>query len=150
MNKFFEIGIDEVGRGAVFGPVFSAAIVITKQNGLALKKLGVIDSKQLTPKKRAFLVPHIIKLSSDYGIGQSSVKEIDKFGIRIENLVYVKKNKFEELTIAPIEKDLINKKFLNKKEVKWFNKYHEKVKRSLFKFMNFQEKRELTKACSPI
>ena len=72
------------------------------------------------------------------------------FGIRIENLVYIKKNKFEELTIAPIEKDLINKKFLNKKEVKWFNKYHEKVKRSLFKFMNFQEKRELTKACSPI
>ena len=72
------------------------------------------------------------------------------FGIRIENLVYIKKNKFEEMTIAPIEKDLINKKFLNKKEVKWFNKYHEKVKRSLFKFMNFQEKRELTKACSPI
>ena len=83
MNKLFEIGIDEVGRGAVFGPVFSAAIVITKQNGLALKKLGVMDSKKLTPKKREFLLPHIIKLSSDYGIGQSSVKEIDKFGIRI-------------------------------------------------------------------
>ncbi len=83
MNKLFEIGIDEVGRGAVFGPVFSAAIVITKQNGLALKKLGVIDSKKLTPKKREFLVPHIIKLSSDHGIGQSSVREIDEFGIRI-------------------------------------------------------------------
>ena len=83
MNKLFEIGIDEVGRGAVFGPVFSAAIVITKQNGLALKKLGVMDSKKLTPKKREFLVPHIIKLSSDYGIGQSSVREIDKFGIRV-------------------------------------------------------------------
>ena len=34
------------------------------------------------------------------------------FGIRIENLIYVKKNKFEELTIAPIEKDLINKKVI--------------------------------------
>ncbi len=32
------------------------------------------------------------------------------FGIRIENLVYIKKNKFEELTVAPIEKDLIDKK----------------------------------------
>ena len=83
LNKLFEIGIDEVGRGAVFGPVFSAALVITKQNGSTLKQLGVIDSKKLTPKKREFLVPHIIKLSSDYGIGQSSVKEIDKFGIRI-------------------------------------------------------------------
>ena len=83
LNKLFEIGIDEVGRGAVFGPVFSAALVITKQNGSTLKQLGVIDSKKLTPKKREFLVPHIIKLSSDYGIGQSSVREIDKFGIRV-------------------------------------------------------------------
>ncbi len=83
LNKLLEIGIDEVGRGAVFGPVFSAALVITKQNGLTLKQLGVIDSKKLTPKKREFLVPHIIKLSSDYGIGQSSVREIDKFGIRV-------------------------------------------------------------------
>ena len=44
----------------------------------------------------------------------------NKFGIRIENLIYVKKqNKklsFENLTLAPIEKDLINFKMLNKKE----------------------------------
>tara|TARA_Y100001970_G_scaffold76866_1_gene97644 strand:- start:4921 stop:6621 length:1701 start_codon:yes stop_codon:yes gene_type:complete len=72
------------------------------------------------------------------------------FGIRIENLVYIKKNKFEELTIAPIEKDLINKKFLNKKEIKWFNNYHQKVEKNLSKFMNDQEKKDLTKACSPI
>ena len=37
------------------------------------------------------------------------------FGIRIENLIYVKKNKFEELTMAPIEKDLIKYKMLNNK-----------------------------------
>jgi len=72
------------------------------------------------------------------------------FGIRIENLVYIKKNKFEELTIAPIEKDLINKKILNKIEIKWINGYHKKVRKSLSKFMNFQEKTDLTKACSPI
>ena len=72
------------------------------------------------------------------------------FGIRIENLVYVKKNKFQELTMAPIEKDLINKKILNSAEIKWINGYHKKVKKSLFKFMNFQEKIDLTKACSPI
>jgi len=72
------------------------------------------------------------------------------FGIRIENLVYIKKNKFQELTMAPIEKDLINKKILNSSEVKWINNYHAKVKKSLFKFMNFQEKIDLTKACSPI
>ena len=82
VNKVSEIGIDEVGRGAVFGPVFSAAVVLNKKNGLTLKQLGVKDSKKLTPKKRKFLLPHIISLSSDYGLGQSSVREIDKFGIR--------------------------------------------------------------------
>ena len=72
------------------------------------------------------------------------------FGIRIENLIYIKKNKFEELTLAPIEKDLINIKMLNKKEIYWLNKYHTKVKKNLFKFMNFKEKANLIEACSPI
>ena len=82
LNKFSEIGIDEVGRGAIFGPIFSAAIALTEKNGLTLKKLGVKDSKKLTPKKRKFLLPKIIELSSDYGLGQSSVREIDQLGIR--------------------------------------------------------------------
>ena len=82
LNKVSEIGIDEVGRGAIFGPIFSAAIVLTEKNGLTLKKLGVKDSKKLTPKKRKFLLPKIIALSSDYSLGQSSVREIDQLGIR--------------------------------------------------------------------
>ena len=82
LNKVSEIGIDEVGRGAIFGPIFSAAIVLTEKNGLTLKKLGVKDSKTLTPKKRKFLLPKIIALSSDYSLGQSSVREIDQLGIR--------------------------------------------------------------------
>jgi len=72
------------------------------------------------------------------------------FGIRIENLIYIKKNKFEELTMAPIEKDLIRKKMLNKKEISWLNKYHTKVKKNLFRFMNLEEKANLIDACSPI
>ena len=72
------------------------------------------------------------------------------FGIRIENLVCIKKNKFQELTMAPIEKDLIDKKILSLSEIKWINNYHAKVKKNLFRFMNFQEKIDLTKACSPI
>ena len=72
------------------------------------------------------------------------------FGIRIENLIYIKKNKFEELTMAPIEKNLINKKMLNKKEISWLNKYHTKVKKNLLKFMNLKEKANLIDACSPI
>ena len=83
LNKFLEIGVDEVGRGAVFGPVFSAVVVLTEKNKFTLKQLGVIDSKKLTPKKRELLLPKILLLSSDYGIGQSSVREIDKLGIRV-------------------------------------------------------------------
>ena len=52
--------------------------------------------------------------------------------------------------MAPIEKDLIKKKMLNKKEITWLNKYHVKVKNNLFKFMNFEEKANLIDACSPI
>ena len=82
LNKVSEIGIDEVGRGAVFGPVFSAVVVLTEKNVLTLRQLGVNDSKKLTQKKRNFLLPKIIDLSSDYGLGQSSVREIDQLGIR--------------------------------------------------------------------
>ncbi len=82
LNKVSQVGIDEVGRGSVFGPVFSAVVVLTKKNRITLKKLGVTDSKKLTQKKRQILFPKILLLSSDYGIGQSSSREIDKFGIR--------------------------------------------------------------------
>ncbi len=83
LNKVSEIGIDEVGRGAVFGPVFSAVLVLNEKNKFILKQFGVKDSKKLTPRKRKLLFPKILSLSSDYGIGQSSVREIDKLGIRV-------------------------------------------------------------------
>ena len=109
LNKVSEIGIDEVGRGAVFGPVFSAAVVLTKKNGLTLKKLGVKDSKTLTPKKRRFLFPKIISLSSDYCLGQSSVREIDQLGIRyatelsmIRAVKKLKVNPYELLIDGPL------------------------------------------------
>ncbi len=83
LNKVTEVGIDEVGRGAIFGPVFSAVVVLTKKNKFTLKQFGVTDSKKLTPKKRKYLLPKILLLSSDYGIGQSSAREIDELGIRV-------------------------------------------------------------------
>ena len=83
MNKVSEVGIDEVGRGAVFGPVFSAVVAWTEENKFILKQFGVTDSKKLTPKKRNLLLPKILLLSSDYGIGQSSAREIDQLGIRV-------------------------------------------------------------------
>ena len=54
LNKVSETGIDEVGRGAVFGPVFSAVVVLTEKNKVILKQSGVTDSKKLTSKKRKY------------------------------------------------------------------------------------------------
>ena len=109
LSKVSEIGIDEVGRGAVFGPVFSAAVVLTKKNGLTLKQLGVKDSKKLTPKKRKLLFPKIITLSSAYSFGQCSVREIDQLGIRyatelsmIRAIKKLKNNPSEVLIDGPL------------------------------------------------
>jgi Xaa-Pro aminopeptidase len=80
--------------------------------------------------------------------------EKNKFGIRIENLIYVKENKkemtFENLTMAPIDKSLIIKKNLNEKEKEWINNYHKTVFKNLRKSMNKIEAIELKKACSAI
>ena len=82
MNDSIEVGIDEVGKGSIFGPVFASVIVLTLENNYLLKKLGVDDSKKLSEKKRNLLFPKILELSKDWGIGQSSAREIDKYGIR--------------------------------------------------------------------
>jgi len=76
------------------------------------------------------------------------------FGIRIENLLYVKKNKgklqFEDLTLVPIDKTFIEKKLLSPFEKSWLNKYHQKVFNHLKKFMNKLELIQLEQACSNI
>ena len=43
LNKVFEVGIDEVGRGAIFGPVFAAAVVLTEKNKFILKQIEKIS-----------------------------------------------------------------------------------------------------------
>ena len=107
--------------------------------------LNVHEGPQSLSKKNKTNLKNGMILSNEPGYYKAG-----SFGVRIENLVYVKKNKFEELTIAPIEKDLINKKILNNDEIKWINSYHKKVKKNLFKFMDFKEKLDLARACSPI
>ena len=71
----------------------------------------------------------------------------DNFGIRIENLVYVKKlNRkliFQNLTLAPIDKDLINFDKLQKKEKDYLFKYHLEVRNKLSNFLNKNEKKWL-------
>ena len=69
------------------------------------------------------------------------------FGIRIENLLYVKKLKkglfFENLTLAPIDKELINFYDLNKKEKNYLFNYHLNIYSKLSKYLNKNEKKWL-------
>ena len=69
------------------------------------------------------------------------------FGIRIENLVYVKKKNnclcFENLTLAPIEKDLINYSLLNKTEKDYLFKYHLNIYAEYSRFLNKKERKWL-------
>ena len=72
-----------------------------------------------------------------------------KYGMRIENLVFVKKinNKifFENLTLAPLEKELINFKLLNKREKDYIFFYHLNVYSKLSKYLNESERKWLAK-----
>jgi len=71
----------------------------------------------------------------------------ESFGIRIENLVFVKKNKknifFENLTLAPIEKELINYKLLTSLEKNYLFKYHVNIYSKISKYLNLKERKWL-------
>ena len=105
--------------------------------------------------------PHAISKKNEISLKEGMIVsnepgyyEKNKFGIRIENLIYVKriKNKkfFENLTMAPIDKSLIIRSKLNKKEKSWLNNYHKNVFSNLKSYMNKTEILELQKACSTI
>ena len=69
------------------------------------------------------------------------------FGIRIENLIFIKKNNnnlhFENLTLAPIEKDLINYDLLNNNEKDYLFRYHLKIYETYSKYLNKNERKWL-------
>mgnify|MGYP001189519179 CR=1 FL=1 len=81
-NKFLIAGVDEVGKGCLFGPVFAGAVILSKKNEANLLSQGLKDSKKLTPRQRNSLVPLIKKNSLAWAIGQASAREIDNIGIR--------------------------------------------------------------------
>ena len=81
-----------------------------------------------------------------------------KLGIRLENLVFVKKKsgnprqkkeflEFETLTLVPFEKKLIEKDLLSCDELLWLNSYHHNVYNKLSPFLNVSEKTWLRDAC---
>ena len=80
--KYLIAGVDEVGKGCLFGPVFAGAVILSKTNESKLLSQGLKDSKKLNQRQRNNLVPLIKENSIAWSIGQSSAREIDSMGIR--------------------------------------------------------------------
>ncbi len=80
------IGVDEVGRGPLAGPVISAAIILNKE----IIPEGINDSKKLSKKKRIIINEQLISHHS-YAIGMATVEEIDKINILQASLLSMKR-----------------------------------------------------------
>ena len=86
-------GVDEVGRGCLAGPVYSAAIILNKN----INTKNIKDSKKITFKKRILLSKYI-KENSIYAIGIASVEEIFKINILNASLLSMERalNKLQD------------------------------------------------------
>lgn len=72
-------GVDEVGRGALGGPVTVGVAIV--EAGTARALAGVRDSKLLTGAQRSVLVPRIHRWAVAWGVGHASAAEIDEVGL---------------------------------------------------------------------
>lgn len=93
-------GVDEVGRGALFGVVVTAAVILPKTALIDCQELGVRDSKKLSARRRELLVPQIQSIATAYNIGIATVAEIDQLNILQATLVAMKRA-IDGLVIAP-------------------------------------------------
>lgn len=80
-------GVDEVGRGALAGPLVAAAVVFDKYDKVSKELKEIRDSKILTANKR-FILDSIIKaIAVEYSFGVVSSQEIDAYGIGAANVL---------------------------------------------------------------
>ncbi len=73
-------GVDEVGRGALFGPVVAAAVILPQRMG-SLARAGLKDSKQLTREERERLDRRIRKLALCLHVAEVDAETIDRVNI---------------------------------------------------------------------
>jgi len=104
--------------------------------------LNVHEGPQSISKYNSIKIEKGMVLSNEPGFYKRN-----DFGIRIENLLYVNQKKnnlyFENLTLAPIDKDLINYALLNKIEKDYLFKYHLNIYAEFSKYLNIKEKKWL-------
>lgn len=83
-------GVDEVGRGALFGPVVAAAVILPNRAIAPLSAAGVTDSKKLSAQKRQQLAQQIRQIAH-CAVGMASVYEIDRINILQASLLAMRR-----------------------------------------------------------
>ena len=71
-------GVDDAGRGAVIGPLVIAGVLVKHEDLPTLKKLGVKDSKLLSPRRREVLAAHIRKIARKISVLKLQPYEVDR------------------------------------------------------------------------
>lgn len=89
-------GVDEVGRGCLFGPVFAAAVILDPLRPIR----GLCDSKIIEADARAKLARHIKMRSVAWGLGGADVFEIDQINI-LEASRLAMRRAVESLSVQP-------------------------------------------------
>jgi ribonuclease HII len=84
-------GIDEVGRGALFGVVVTAAVILPKSAIVDCQNWGIKDSKKLSAHRREQLVTQIQEVAIAHNIGVATVAEIDELNILQATLLAMKR-----------------------------------------------------------
>ena len=82
------IGVDEVGRGPLAGPVVAAAVVFAPDTP---RVRGLRDSKVLSATKRQRLAVRIRERARYIGLGAASTREIDRFNIRVATAIAMRR-----------------------------------------------------------
>lgn len=93
-------GVDEVGRGCLFGPVVAAAVILPIAAENRLTAAGVTDSKKLSAVQRSHLADQIRAVAIAHKIGVASVREIDRLNILQASLLAMKRA-IARLTVQP-------------------------------------------------
>ena len=100
----FVCGVDEAGRGCVFGPLVVAGVVFDKENVEVLRGIGVKDSKLLTPRERREIAEKIKSLALKFKVVEVSPAEIDSYVLRGKKLQ--KLNWLEAKVMAKVIEEL--------------------------------------------
>ena len=94
-DQLIEMGIDEAGRGCLWGPIYAAAVIWAPEDEWTEEHREIApqikDSKKLSEKKRDYVATAIQSLALDYGIGSVSAQEIDQNGMSYANRLAFKR-----------------------------------------------------------